>query len=199
MLAEKSFHVRLGATVVTSYGPVVRPADFPSFEPFMAAVQAAWDAEWAATMAADPAALPPLAVRGDLDFTPYPWSAIASQLAWAVIGAALLALSALWAWRGLAAATAALGPSAQHALAAAAAAWFVASLVACYERPARGGSGSGSSGADAGSSGNSNGEAAAAAGGGGQAAAGNGSGDLAAAAGKAANGAHAAATKTKSS
>lgn len=54
-LDEKSYHVRFGSTCVTGYGPLMRTADYASFDEFYAALQAQWQALWVEVFSADPA------------------------------------------------------------------------------------------------------------------------------------------------
>lgn len=151
VLSEKSARVSFGATVVTSYSPVLQPSDHETFDSFVAAVQSAWDGEWAATMSADPTGLPALKVRADIDdAVVYPWQVVASQLGWAVFGAVAMFVTALWTLRAAAAATAWMGAGAQRALLVAAVAWFAASLVACYHSGTPAGAAAAATGASAG-------------------------------------------------
>ena len=53
VLSEKDMVARFGQTVLVGYSEVIRPADFASFEAFMAAVQAEWDRQWHRVYSAD--------------------------------------------------------------------------------------------------------------------------------------------------
>eukprot|EP00887_Chlorella_sp_A99_P006361 scaffold3.g6361.t1 len=55
VMDEKALSAHFGQTVVVGFSEVIDPADFGSFEDFMAKVQSTWDAEWERVLAADPA------------------------------------------------------------------------------------------------------------------------------------------------
>jgi hypothetical protein len=54
-LDEKSYHVRFGSTCVTGYGPLMRTADYASFDEFHSALQQQWQKLWVEVFSADPA------------------------------------------------------------------------------------------------------------------------------------------------
>lgn len=60
VMDEKALSAHFGQTVVVGFSEVIDPADFGSFEDFMAKVQSTWDAEWERVLAADPADGKPL-------------------------------------------------------------------------------------------------------------------------------------------
>lgn len=137
-LDEKSYHVRFGSTCVTGYGPLMRTADYASFDEFYAALQAQWQALWVEVFSADPAALPELDIRAPAGF-PYPMQLRLSQLFWTLLEAGLMAWGLAWsarAWCSIAARLAGmlhLGAAGLQVLQYLPLVWLVVSVVYCYD------------------------------------------------------------------
>ncbi|KAF6259536.1 hypothetical protein COO60DRAFT_1003924 [Scenedesmus sp. NREL 46B-D3] len=135
---EKSFHVRFGATCVTGYGPLMRTADYASFDEFYTALQGEWQKLWVEVFSADPAALPELVISAPAGFT-YPLQLKLSQLLLTLLELALMAWGLAWsvrAWGGVAArlaGTLQLGVSGLQVLQYLPLVWLVVSLASCYD------------------------------------------------------------------
>ena len=108
ILSEKHFTARFHQTVAVGFSEVLKPEEYPDFEPFMQKIQETWDNEWNEVFSSNWEVLPviPEVTDPQLD---YPMDIRIIMAICAVIIILLAAMVAWLTWRAVAAVTLLLG------------------------------------------------------------------------------------------